>query len=391
MEAKIPAKSMLLFSKMIGCLSKIGEDLFLEATDQKLVLRTLNQTRSAFFCFSLQPHFFESYRLIEVGSVYRCKLVLKSCVAVVKTNPGNVEKCIISVRRNDGSMKFELQCRLGVRKTYELDLEESDPLQAVYSKENCPNRMQVMSHTLNQCLQNFPGTLEEITFILGKECLKVKSYFDNQKQENLLKKLLLTELTLNAGDFEAYDFNSNRDVDLTFCLKDMKAILSFCEKLTTPISFFMDDEGKPILMSVSMPGTFEADFVLATLLDPLSDKSSQSQSEATPAKSTNGRLSDTSSSNMSTSSSITNTNTSNMTSGSTSMSMDISQSDSSPATAGLRVPKRKAPTFTLPDQKSPTKQAKTEKKLAVDDEDGEDVILWGKDIQSNHGGDDDSQ
>lgn len=28
----------------------------------------------------------------------------------------------------------------------------------------------------------------------------------------------------------------------------------------------MEDEGKPILMSVSIPKTFEADFVLATLL-----------------------------------------------------------------------------------------------------------------------------
>jgi hypothetical protein len=28
----------------------------------------------------------------------------------------------------------------------------------------------------------------------------------------------------------------------------------------------MDDEGKPILMSVSIPNTFEAEFVLATLL-----------------------------------------------------------------------------------------------------------------------------
>lgn len=36
MEAKIPGKSILLFSKMITCLSKIGEDLFLEATDSKV-------------------------------------------------------------------------------------------------------------------------------------------------------------------------------------------------------------------------------------------------------------------------------------------------------------------------------------------------------------------
>jgi hypothetical protein len=56
----------------------------------------------------------------------------------------------------------------------------------------------------------------------------VKSYQDAQKLENLLKKLLVTELTLNPVDFENYDYNSARDtIELTFCLKEMKACHHF--------------------------------------------------------------------------------------------------------------------------------------------------------------------
>jgi hypothetical protein len=382
MEARIPAKSILLFSKMVTCLSKIGEDLFLEATDDKLVLRTLNQTRSAFFCFSLGQHFFEAYRLIEQGTIYRCKLVLKACSAVFKST-ANVDKCIISVRKTDSSMKFELHCKLGVRKTYELDLEESDTLQAVYSKENCPNRMQVAAHIFSLCLNNFPVNLEEITLVLCKDYVRVKSYVDNQKTENVLKKLLLTELTLSTGDFESYEFTSNREVELTFCLKEMKAILQFCEKQTQPLAFFMEDEGKPILMSVSIPKTFEADFVLATLLDPTAD---QSQSQTASTHKSTATASNTNQ-NHSSPSTASSTASSNFTNTSTGTSMDVSQystSDSSPSN-------RKRPAqFNIPSNKQ--KMSKVQKEMDVDDDDGEDVILWGKDIQSNRGtADDNSQ
>lgn len=63
----------------------------------------------------------------------------------------------------------------------------------------------------------------------------VKSYIDNEKTADtaLMKKMLLTEMTLNPNDFEVYDFNTNKRVQLTFCLKEMKVMLPF-QLLTTP-------------------------------------------------------------------------------------------------------------------------------------------------------------
>ncbi len=70
----------------------------------------------------------------------------------------------------------------------------------------------------------FPkGGLEEISLVLFPDRVIVKSYVDNEKTEaSLMKKLLLTEMTLNPSDFEVYDFNTNKRVQLTFCLKEMK-------------------------------------------------------------------------------------------------------------------------------------------------------------------------
>ena len=138
-----------------------------------------------------------------------------------------------------------------------------------------------MFHNICVVAYLFQGNLDEISLVLYPDKVVVKSYIDNEKTEaSLMKKMLLTEMTLNPNDFESYDFNTNKKVQLTICQKEMKAILGFCEKQQQPLSFFMDCEGKPLLMSVSMTNTFEADFVLATLLDPSGGEESQGGSQS---------------------------------------------------------------------------------------------------------------
>lgn len=199
----------------------------------------------------------------------------------------------MSIPPEEDCILFDMHCKMGIKKTYKLEVEESEPLQAVYSKESCPNRMQIQPQMLNLCLANFPvchsdvtvdhvqGNLDEISLVLDHDKVVVKSYIDNEKTEqSLMKKMLLTEMTLNPNDFDSYDFNTNKKVQLTFCQKELKAILGFCEKQQQPLSFFMDVEGKPLLMSVSMTNTFEADFVLATLIDPAGGEESQGGSQS---------------------------------------------------------------------------------------------------------------
>lgn len=79
---------------------------------------------------------------------------------------------------------------------------------------------------LTHHLPKLQGGLEEISLVLHPDRVIVKSYVDNEKTEpTLMKKLLLTEMTLNPNDFEVYDFNTNKKVQLTFCLKEMKVKL----------------------------------------------------------------------------------------------------------------------------------------------------------------------
>lgn len=100
MYAVIPSRGLQLFAKMVQCMSKIGEDLYIDGTPkviisltiilkilQEFVLRTFNQTRSAFFCFQLHKNFFEDYQILSPDA-FRCKLLLKVTVFFIfKINP----------------------------------------------------------------------------------------------------------------------------------------------------------------------------------------------------------------------------------------------------------------------------------------------------------------
>jgi hypothetical protein len=84
----------------------------------------------------------------------------------------------------------------GVKKTtYKLNIEDCEPLQAVYSHESCPHKIISRAKLLVDSISNFTGPIEEISLILTKNYVKIRSFFDDQKkQEDLLSKTLQTEL-----------------------------------------------------------------------------------------------------------------------------------------------------------------------------------------------------
>ena|SRR3990167_1075881 len=82
-------------------------------------------------------------------------------------------------------------------------------------------------------------------------------------------------MTISRQDFS--EFNVHNSANLTFCQKEMKAILSFCEHTGQPVELCFEKAGKPMLLMLHYFNVIEADFVLATLMDQseYSDASSQ--------------------------------------------------------------------------------------------------------------------
>jgi len=149
---------------------------------------------------------------------------------------------------------------------------------------------------------------------------------------------------------------------------------------------WMDTEGKPILLSVILPRAYEADFVLATLLDvgpdngdtatATSQSTSESRSTASPKKQP---ASNVARNNKSSIASVSDSR-------STGSPADVSQiQQGSPATPHLHTPpplssaQKRAP----PQATSASSLQSSTKRLRIDDEEDNEDLLWDKDMQSN--------
>jgi len=108
----------------------------------------------------------------------------------------------------------------GIKKTYKLTFEECEALQAVYSKDNCPNKLISQPRLLIDIVNNFHSNLDEITFVVTEKMFKVKSYIDDEKKSGP-SRVLQTELTVDPKNFEEYIVGGHVG-DITFCLKEFK-------------------------------------------------------------------------------------------------------------------------------------------------------------------------
>ena len=110
---------------------------------------------------------------------------IKPCHAVFH-NVGNVEKCTIRLSEEEQRLVFDLLCKRGIKKTSKIAFEQSEALQAIYSKENCPIKIAARPKQLVESLPNFHSHLEEISILVSKDGLHLKSHADDTKGKYLV-------------------------------------------------------------------------------------------------------------------------------------------------------------------------------------------------------------
>ncbi|XP_067685988.1 cell cycle checkpoint control protein RAD9A-like [Haliotis asinina] len=273
MKCVIPGLNLKVFGRAIHSLSKIGDELYIEPMEEGLALRTVNSSRSAYACFLFSPSFFQHY---DDGSGlsssedsdedgFRCKLGMKSILTVFRslyTIEKTVERCKIHLDSDESRLVFQLHCRHGIVKTHNLAFIECEQLQAVFSKDLCPNRLTAPSKLLCDVVVNFQHNQEEITLIVNPNKVALKNYTDDEHDQT---KVVHTELTLTPEEFD--NCQVGVDTEITFCLKELRAILAFTEVTNLPLNIHFETPGRPVVFTVDSDQTFEASFVLATLAE----------------------------------------------------------------------------------------------------------------------------
>ena len=71
-------------------------------------------------------------------------------------------------------MVFALYCKHGITKTHNLTYQECESLQAVFSKELCPNQITAQSKVMQETVTNFPVSCTEITLNVSPEQVALK-------------------------------------------------------------------------------------------------------------------------------------------------------------------------------------------------------------------------
>ena len=282
MKCTIPGPNIKIFGRAIHSLSKIGDELYMEPMDDNLAIRTVNSSRSAYACFSFKTRFFTNYVPTAVvqntqgeeDEAVRCKITMKSCLTVFKSLSNldkTVEKCRIHLDMKEARLVFQLYCKHGIVKTHNLSFIECETLQAVFSKDLLPNCLTAQSRLFLDAVVNFQNNQEEITLNVNPAKVTIRNYVDDEPDPN---KCIRSELALDPDEFEEYQIGV--DTEVTFCLKEFRAILAFSEPANLPLTTHFEGAGKPIVLSIDGDAGYEGDFVLATLAETSNDASQPS-------------------------------------------------------------------------------------------------------------------
>eukprot|EP00731_Ephydatia_muelleri_P023397 Em0015g980a len=239
-------------------------------------MKTVNPARSAYACFIFKKAFFHVYqdgRDASSAETLKCKITVKSCTSVFRALPTlekTVDHCKLTLNLEENKLVFVFYCKHG--------FQECEALQAVYSKDLCPNRIIGNSKVLSDVVSNFPSNLEEVTLVAEPDKARLRSYTDDDGGENT--RMAVSEISLVAAEFD--DYRIGIDTSITFCLKELRAVLLFTEAINHALSLKFETAGRPVVISIDDCSEYQADFVLATLLDAHNSTLSQAQTTSTP-------------------------------------------------------------------------------------------------------------
>lgn len=278
--------NLKIFARALYSLAKLpGEEIYFDAQEDGLNIRTVNSSRSAFSSFRFSPLFFLSYVVKNTSpdpkvpnsnlidnvedrtSENRCKIPTKSAVLIYKTVNNlekSIETCELHIDLSNCRLVFTLHCKFAITRTYNFVLIECDTVDTAYDRRKCQVQL-VMPATviLDAVQQNFKGGQEDVTFSVTEEELQVTNCLDEEPDPDRCVK---TNLRLSSGEFDKFSVTTSTEI--TFSLKELRSFLSFIEMYRLPVSICFEESGKPLIFALETDPNFSTELILATYLIP---------------------------------------------------------------------------------------------------------------------------
>ncbi|XP_012220817.1 cell cycle checkpoint control protein RAD9A [Linepithema humile] len=284
MKCVIPGGNVKILAKAIQMLAKIGDEMYVNPQQESISFCTVNMAKSAYSNFTFYKNFFSYYTvedLEEEEEAQKCKISMMSAMTVFKSAhilDKQVETCHIHLEVENCNLVFILKYKNGINKSHLIPILDSEKLQASYAKAGMTNEIICQARTLMDALQNFPQSLIEITLEIMPNKLFLRNFVD---EASVMANTMRTQLVLGVREFDRYTVDS--ETIITFCLKEVRALLTFSESVGVHISLNFETAGRPILFTLKNQ-CFEANLLLSTLI-PDSDSQTDTSVVSRPMQS----------------------------------------------------------------------------------------------------------
>lgn len=261
------------FFNVMQFFSKIGKYIILEVDDDTLVLRTLNDAKSAFSSVEFEKReFFDEFELEsdQNSRVFACKLLIRPLVVILR-KAKKMQSLRIFNSNGDGAeceLVFVLVCDTGIRRCHRFMYQTCDIVSAMFSDNNC-NRLRVMPKVLTQLFGHIAKSLE-VEVDVSPEQFKMKSFHQQSVSDALSKKqsphTLTSEMCVSPEEFDVYEFKySQKTAELAFCCKELKAILWLCDTCDIPdLNIYFTEGGSPVKFTCE-DRSMSCNLIMATL------------------------------------------------------------------------------------------------------------------------------
>ncbi|XP_056168683.1 uncharacterized protein LOC115666268 [Syzygium oleosum] len=202
-EFTLSGNALRTLARSIACLSRIGNDLAIQASpsqikililvfDLQLSFDALNSSRSAYQLITFKPDLFDVFTVS--GEQVQCSVLLKAVCSVLRTPITNIDYLRVQLPDiNTSKVQWALQCFDGIKKAYWITCNvDPDIQQLSLDRRRYPSNFLVRPRDLNRLLANFQSSLQEITIIatehnsdpsdaaseFGGKAVEFRSYID---------------------------------------------------------------------------------------------------------------------------------------------------------------------------------------------------------------------
>eukprot|EP00514_Thraustochytrium_sp_LLF1b_P008089 CAMPEP_0184536570 /NCGR_PEP_ID=MMETSP0198_2-20121128/16505_1 /TAXON_ID=1112570 /ORGANISM="Thraustochytrium sp., Strain LLF1b" /LENGTH=352 /DNA_ID=CAMNT_0026929711 /DNA_START=286 /DNA_END=1344 /DNA_ORIENTATION=+ len=246
-------------------------------------LCSMNDATTAVCTFTFYTSFFEYFVLegASTGKALAVKISLKAFVSALKSNR-TTERLTLSFVQ-EGSrhvVVFSSQCKGGLVKTHQLHYEDTGVVQAIFNKIEAKNRIGARTELFQKAIGFIFGSEEASICVDPQSGMVIRSHFQHVDKSSEFS-TLKTEIAIAVDEVDSFAVNPEKNTEIAFSLRELKALLHFCELSdVSQLAFFFNGPGEPFLFSTDTTdsdttafgsgdggpiNTFKAELIVATL------------------------------------------------------------------------------------------------------------------------------